>query len=564
MAASPLVASATATISDLSIAIYDFRADDGIAAGASWLSKGNGRAEVVCCDTGSDTYFYGMRSASFSSDRWENTIANGTSIEGGIASARRTSDGAVAHLNIDNAHFGEIFSGGRDDSSHVEARANISSGSFKLALQPGTEIHLTGMTRFEASLDLRNSDYAALSSELRGGSTITVQAAAGQNGLEFIAQPQGPDAFAGGQIFQTKISGSGESEGNSELHESHSFSYVIRNHGNEAQVLNLGLSAWVDLYANYPYLLASPVPESGSIAMALAGLLGLGWMGRRRKLRLADGRATTWFLGLALIPFAANAAPQVSAQGNYSVVDYAGEASGGFFEEATPQPFSAYSNNWFDASGHYQFNDVNFALNEASYQADGGFFARVATSTMYSSPSQDTTSSVTLDWSDTITNGSGQDAGASMAFSIPRLFWELSGDATFNASIWIEGKASPVWTSGMTLDRTAGGFDYTFTGSSIGLRANPDGWGNQFVATPALDWSIYLGPIAADESLKVHFKVDLSVRNGNSELYFGSSAPVLNLSPVPEPSSVALVLAGAGLIGWQVRRRSRPGQTLSA
>src|SRR5690606_13593967 len=75
MAASPLVASATATISDLSIAIYDFRADDGIAAGASWLSKGNGRAEVVCCDTGSDTYFYGMRSASFSSDRWENTIA---------------------------------------------------------------------------------------------------------------------------------------------------------------------------------------------------------------------------------------------------------------------------------------------------------------------------------------------------------------------------------------------------------------------------------------------------------------------------------------------------------
>src|SRR5690606_36375255 len=142
------------------------------------------------------------------------------------------------HLNIDNADFGEIFSGGRDDSSHVEARANISSGSFKLALQPGTEIHLTGMTRFEASLDLRNSDYAALSSELRGGSTITVQAAAGQNGLEFIAQPQGPDAFAGGQIFQTKISGSGESEGNSELHESHSFIYVIRNHGNEAQVLN--------------------------------------------------------------------------------------------------------------------------------------------------------------------------------------------------------------------------------------------------------------------------------------------------------------------------------------
>lgn len=61
-------------------------------------------------------------------------------------------------------------------------------------------------------------------------------------------------------------------------------------------------------------------------------------------------------------------------------------------------------------------------------------------------------------------------------------------------------------------------------------------------------WALSIPHLAADS---YYLLVDGTVRNDAAGNYVGSVA----VSPVPEPSSLALLFGGAGVLGWLARRR---------
>jgi len=562
LAAAPIVASGSASLSNLQLQVSDFRPDDGITAGASWLSRGVGSAGVYCCDTNLFTDINMYREMQFSGDKLVNTVVNGVSLAGGVASARRTSDGAQTSLVIDADHIGSIQFG-KSDISSLSASASVISGSFKLLLQPGTEIELTGWTKFDASMNLLNMPYYGTSADpfptpevlvtLEGLSELKVQAQAGSNSLDFLARPQGPQAFAGGSVYQYKSAGV-ITEGVGELHESNPFSYVIRNNGDQAQVLELSLSSSLHFSGNYTSV--SSIPEPESIALALAGLLGLAWSRRRQGRKPASKSVALCLSAAALLPMDAQATPTVSATGAIHAVDQLGETTGGFDIDPQAEAFSALAQgDPVFVNGSYYHGQT---LARASHGA-GGLSVGVSTyewdDSVLNDPAPVVTSSVSLDWSDTIVNTGSQARSVSLDFSTPGFTsWSMGGEGSFfKLSIWIEGQALPVWSTGVSRqfdaaqDRTVN----VFSGQAMGL------WDQGYVSGAPWSGQVSLGSLGASDSFKVHFSVEMFATGKAALMYFNSSEPVLKMavSPVPEPSTWAMVFAGLGLIGLTARRR---------
>lgn len=558
-AAAPIVASASASLSNLQLQFSDFRPDDGIAAGVSWVSRGAGSAGVYCCDTNPFTDINMYREMQFSGDKLINTVVNGVSLAGGVASARRTSDGAQTSLVIDAEHIGSIHFG-KSDISSLSASATVNSGSFKLLLQPGTEIQLTGWTTFDASMDLMNMPFYGTSSDpfptpevlvkLEGRSELKAQAQAGSNSLAFLVQPT---TFAGGSVYQYKSSGK-ITEGVGELHQTKSFTYVVRNNGDQAQVLELALSSSIDFSGNYSSV--SSIPEPESIALVFAGLVGLAWVRRRQGRKPVNKSVALCLSAAALLPMAAHAVPTVSATGAIHVVDQLGETTGGFDIDPQAEVFSAHAQGdpvFVDGSYYQGLTQAN-----ASHGATG---LSVGVSTyewddlVLNNPTPVVTSSVSLDWSDTIVNTGAQARSVSLDFSTPNVKTWSMGDvgSFFKLSIWIEGQSSPVWSTGVSrqFDAAQNRAVNVFSGQGMGL------WDEGYVS--GLPWAgqISLGSLAASDSFKVHFSVEMFATGRSANMYLSSSEPVLKLgvSPVPEPSTWAMGLAGLALMGVFARRR---------
>ncbi len=97
-----------------------------------------------------------------------------------------------------------------------------------------------------------------------------------RQGIEVLAKPESQSAFPGGSIVQTK---SGQSlSGDSELHESGSFTYVLRN--TSQGVRTVGFDLYVRAYFSEYSL---PVPEPATWPLMLTGVAVAGLSARRRQ-----------------------------------------------------------------------------------------------------------------------------------------------------------------------------------------------------------------------------------------------------------------------------------------
>ena len=562
IAAAPLVASGSASLSNVQFTLDDFRPDDGIAAGMNWAAAGVGWLAADCCDTGGTS-----RRLDIYGDKFNNRVSNGVSLPGNVASAYRTADGAQVAVSIDADHIGAIYDGGKYDSgSSLSAQGYVTEYGFELVLKPGTELRLTGNTTFDASINLLNTTaygmpgFRDVAASVQGESRLQAYALSGNDSLEFLVKPQGPEAYATGSVGQVKSAGK-IIEGNSEIHQSKSFTYVIRNNGLVDQSLGLSLYTSVRFFGDYA--VPSSVPEPESLALMAVGLMSLAWARRRQQRSKLSQQAAALCLGAALLPMGAQAAPLVSAEGAIHSNDALGETHGGFAFDNESEPFSYTTSAWpliQSANGGsfpYPYTDAylltgvsnsasGFGLNISTYRWEADWLSEEL-------PAPVVSSSAKLDWSDTIVNTNAQASGVFIDFAMPSFVWSLSDDVSFKASIWIEGQSSPLWSTGLSrqFDASQGRAVNVFSGQDIGLR------GDAYLANLALNNQVYLGSLAALDSFKVHFTVEMSASGNGAEMSFSSSAPSFRLvtSPVPEPSSLALTLAGLALAGLSARRR---------
>lgn len=562
IAAAPLVATGSASLSNVQFTINDFRPDDGIAAGMNWAAAGVGWLAVDCCDTGGTS-----RQLDIYGDKFNNRVSNGVSLPGNVASAYRTADGAQVAISIDSDHIGAIYDGGKfDPGSNLSAQGYVTEYGFELVLKPGTELRLTGDTTFDASINLLNTTaygmpgFRDLAASVRGESRLQAYALSGNDSLEFLVKPQGPDAYADGSVGQVKSAGK-ITEGTSEIHQSKSFTYVIRNNGLVDQSLGLSLYTSVHFFGDYADAVSVPEPES--MALMAVGLVSLAWARRRQQRSKLNKQAAALCLGAALLPVGAQAAPTVSAEGAIHSNDALGQTHGGFGFDNETEPFSYASvakpstlpsgGGWFpppyldgSLSTGASNSDSGFGVNISTYRWEKDWLSEELTAPVVSS-------SAKLDWSDTVVNTHAQASGVFIDFALPRLTWALSDDVTFKASIWIDDPSAPLWSTGLTRqhDASLGHAVNVFSGRDIGLR------GDAYLANLALSQQVYLGSLPALGSFKVHFSIEMAASGNGASMSFYSSAPSFRLvtSPVPEPSSVVLSLAGLGLAGLFVRRR---------
>ncbi len=562
IAAAPLVASGSASLSNVQFTLNDFRPDDGIAAGMNWAAAGVGWLAVDCCDTGGTS-----RQLDIYGDKFNNRVSNGVSLPGNVASAYRTADGAQVAISIDSDHIGAIYDGGKfDPGSSLSAQGYVTEYGFELVLKPGTELRLTGDTTFDASINLLNTTaygmpgFRDLAASVRGESRLQAYALSGNDSLEFLVKPQGPDAYADGSVGQVKSAGK-ITEGTSEIHQSKSFTYVIRNNGLVDQSLGLSLYTSVHFFGDYADAVSVPEPES--MALMAVGLVSLAWARRRQQRSKLNKQAAALCLGAALLPVGAQAAPTVSAEGAIHSNDALGETHGGFGFDKETEPFSYASaaqpptlssgGGWFPppyldgflAAG-VSNSGGGFGVNISTYRWEKDWLSEELTAPVVSS-------SAKIDWSDTVVNTHAQASGVFIDFALPRLTWALSDDVSFKASIWIDDPSAPLWSTGLTRqhDASLGHAVNVFSGRDIGLR------GDAYLANLALSQQVYLGSLPALGSFKVHFSIEMAASGNGASMSFYSSAPSFRLvtSPVPEPSSVVLSLAGLGLAGLFVRRR---------
>lgn len=564
-AASPVVASASASLSNLQLQVSDFTPDDGVAAGVKWVSLARGWGYVACCDGTSDFPYNAHREFNSYSDKFTNAVTNGVSLAGGVASAFRTADGVKASLLVDADHIGSIYSGGKyDPGSSLSAQAFLTTWGFELSLKPGTEIKVSGVTTLDAQMNLLNTDkhgmagYLDLVGSLSGQAYLQANPQWGSDTLQVLVKPEGPEAFASGTLSQKK-SGGQITSGDTQLHESQPFTFVIRNNGNQAQ--SVFFSMYTDVRFSGDHAYVGSIPEPESVALVLVGLMSLAWVRRRQQHRqqrsqLAKQVAAAC-LGASLLPLGAHASAVVSAQGAISGVDTYGESVGGFDVEPTDGFFyaasdsGAWSNSWpgngeFRVAATAGYDEFGLSVRVSASDASDYYWG--------SSVTQQASSSSSLDWSDTITNATSQKGKVSVSFAMPQFIWSLPNEASFNFSIWIEGQSSPIWFTAFDrqFDATQNRAVTTFTGKDIGLR------GDAGLANLALTRDVQLGSLAAGDSFKVRFSMSLAATGGNYGMGFRTSEPLLKLvtSPVPEPAGWALALAGICMAGVFSRRRS--------
>lgn len=564
-AAGPIVASGSATLSNIQLTFSDFRPDDGMAAGVSWARPGSGWIEVDCCDYSTTQ----SRRLNIQGDRFNNRVENALSLPGNTAHANRTSNGAQAGFVVDADHIGLIYDGGKNDrDSSLYAQADVSLSGHELVLKPGTEIQLSGQAHLEATLNLLNTtaygmpgsrDVAAV---VQGEARLRVESATGSNDLDFVLAPQGSDGFASGALNQIKSAGLITS-GDTTLNIDRSFNYVIRNTGTSDQTLYFSLRSGITFSGFYADAVSS-VPEPETFALLMAGLASMFWAARRRQRSRDTARVAAACLVATVLPLGAQAAPLVSAEGAIKSEDVLGKTQGGFAIDDTSEPFN------YTTTGESLFINPGLGLQSYPYalgelitsagSGPQGFGVAIQTyepdfygEEYYNLPAPLVSASAKLDWSDTIVNTDAQKRGVFMDFSMPSFRWGLDDTAHFKASIWIEGQSSPVWFTGLdrAFDPALGRSATVFSGKDIGLR------GDGGVGSLALSQQVYLGSLAEAEAFKVHFTVEISGSGTGLSMYFSSSAPSFRLvtSPVPEPSGWLLSLAGLGLAAWAARRR---------
>ncbi len=560
-AAGPVVASASASLSNLQLQVSDFRPDDGITAGAKWVSLGQGWTDVTCCDNTLDFPYNAHRENHFSGDKLINTVPNGVSLPGGAASAFRTANGAKASVLVDADHVGSIYDGSKwDQGSALESQAFYSGWGFELLLDPGTEIKLTGLTTLDASMNLLNSDkigmpgFRDVVGLLSGSAHLQAIPQWNSDSLQVLVKPEGPDAFAEGAIEQRKSAGQIVA-GTSELHESRSFTFVIRNTGAQAQSVNFSLNAEARFWGVHSNVAVVPEPES--VALVMVGLMSLACLRRRQKQRnKLVKQAAALCLGAVLLPVGAQAAPLVSAKATIQGTDLFGETVGGFDVEPRAEAFNANSGNVTYAPSL----PIGAEIGSGASAVYDNFGLSLSVSAWYGpgalegvSDEPMTSMTASLDWSDTIINTGSQKGQVSLGFAMPQFIWNLDDVASFKLSIWVEGQSSPAWFTGFDrkFDATQNRSVTVFSGRDIGLR------GDASLANLALAPEIQLGSLAAGESFKVHFSVDMSAMGSHYGMGFRTSDPLLKLvtSPVPEPATWAMLLAGLGLTGLRARRR---------
>lgn len=557
-AAGPLVVQGSSSISDLQLIVSDFRPDDGIAAQAALVNRGSGKLNANCCDYGFNTF--DARILNINGDSLTQASTARVSMLGGQVGAKRTADGAQAQIGIDKDQFEstQIYSG-KWESNSVGSDASVSLQGYRLELAAGTEIRLSGVTTADAWVDMtqqqvQGGQYQAVLTKVVASSSVNVNPVGASSSFEFLAQPVGGEAFAGGEVSQTRQQGNIVSSDPTQLRESTSFLYVIRNVSAQSQFIDLSLKTRV-FASTYNVSGVSAVPEPEAWALLLGGLLGVGALVRRRR------AGALLCASVLLAPLAAQAAPVVSAEGSMFSSDAKGEAEASYRIDPQTQPFHGSTDSYFPSEYGSAFYFGRTQAGAQSYhESDGRLRVFVGAQNGSFQPTA-AKAAAQLEWTDVVSSDAASPAVATLSFTtfqqsfVSVLF--LGRENHFKASVWLDGQSDqPLWYSGLdTVTNASGGTSTVLSGADIGL----SDWGGGAYGISAKDVQINLGYLSAGQSRTVHFKIEMSMDGGyyDSGLFLETSAPLLAVTAVPEPSAWLMGLFGAVACAG-LTRRARP------